>query len=58
MLYKIITKNEYYTNILDIIRKSLIIAPITLFLEEYEPTYKRAVKTGMLTIAGSDIIKK
>ncbi len=58
ILYKLITKDDFYTNIFDVIKKSLIIAPITLFLEEYDREYKKAVKTGMLTIAGSGIIKK
>ncbi len=58
ILYKLITKEDYYTNIFDVIKKSLIIAPITLFLEEYDREYKKAIKSGMLTIAGSGIIKK
>ncbi len=57
ILYKLITSNDYYINIFDIIKKSLIIAPITLFLEDYDMEYKKAIKTGMITVAGSGIIK-
>jgi|APGre2960657404_1045060.scaffolds.fasta_scaffold00054_47 hypothetical protein len=55
-IYRMLTVKDHF-NFLLILKGSLIIGAITTFLENYNPTYSKSVKSGAMVAIGSNLVK-
>ena len=57
-IYKILTGTELSIEVLiKNVKVALILGALTFVLENYNPSYKATVKTGMIATLGSQIVK-
>jgi hypothetical protein len=57
IIYKVITSQDIMKDYKQIVKGSLIIGVVTTLLENYNPEYKRSLKSGLLTSISNAAVK-